>query len=254
MVKNQNHDLKSELDTEKFKSRQLSMALENRDQAYSELKMKLNDMQYKLDKARRDHVTEFMPTMINYKFNSSLYESPHNDYFKSSWNENLSKLTDLLKSDEPLREPIQTSEKSLANAVTLNLNAEQPASSPSVIKSKILNQKQESVNVGAALMWDDSSSAPSTSQNMQNLKREFLNSNTFPSVDLKEASEDRELQGKIDQLNFNIAEEKRLTQLIQNPPVQYRKYKKQQQLKEELKNAQRKIYELNFSIKQLTQV
>ena len=69
-----------------------------------------------------------------------------------------------------------------------------------------------------------------------------------------------EAQSKIDELKFNISEEERLTKLIQDPPVQYRyfiaslkffhrKHQKQQKLKEELKVAQRKIYDLNFYLK-----
>ena len=69
-----------------------------------------------------------------------------------------------------------------------------------------------------------------------------------------------EAQSKIDELKFNISEEERLTKLIQDPPVQYRysiaslkffhrKHQKQQKLKEELKAAQRKIYDLNFYLK-----
>jgi hypothetical protein len=67
------------------------------------------------------------------------------------------------------------------------------------------------------------------------------------AVEVKKIS--LEVKDKVEQLRLTIEEEKRLTNLIQDPPVQYRKQKIQRELKEDLKKAQRNIYELNYQIR-----
>ena len=53
----------------------------------------------------------------------------------------------------------------------------------------------------------------------------------------------------MEELEFNLKEEKRINDLIRDPPVQYRKPYKIRELREELKKAQRNIYELKFYLR-----
>lgn len=223
MAKNQNYEMKSEIDTEKFKSKQLTSALESRDKSYAELKLQVNDLQYKLDKARRENTTDYLSNRNEYKYSNSIYESPFNNIVSS-----LSAIKGIETDTQyKVDQPVAVSPSADTSA--------QP--NPSRFINKNQSSEIMSNSMGGSLNWNNSNDLQSHGNTTD--RRGDQSQNTGESA----------LQTKMRELQFNISEETRLADLIKNPPVQYRKHQKQQELKEDLKKAQRNIYELNFYIK-----
>lgn len=198
----------------------------------------------KLENERRNKSSSYAAPLSDLKYGASLYESPFRNYTPfRGFSTGVEDLSDILKS--PLGDE---SNKSRDIVEAPKSETKIVVSSPSELgfKNKAKEEKYSSNAVGAALMWGQ----PEETQNRERSpENQTSHTETKKTYEINLNSNDNELSQKIEELKYNIEEEKRLKALIRDPPVQYRKAKKQQQLKEDLKKAQRKIYELNFYIK-----
>lgn len=242
LSQNEKFSLKSEIDLQKLKNQQLSAALDNKERSYNELKSQIKEMQIQIEKARRNGSEgSYTSPALDFRFNNSIYESPYRQFGAiSGFSGNEDNLSEILKSAQDEDSARDKDSVEVPKTIKLSLATSEPIS-----KVRSTAEKYFSQSVGAALTWG----GDHESTNITDTKPESSIKSPTSNIDIDVSSGNKDFKDKMEELAFNIAEEKRLAELIRNPPVQFRKHKKQQQLKEELKKAQRKIYELNFYIK-----
>ena len=237
---NENINLRSDIDSYKMQTNQLSIALDNKEKAYFELAQQTKDLQYKIDKLKQSVNNGFISPSSSLNFNST-YESPFRNFlpsnsFKSSLNDRYSDLPSTpVNKNESLEK-----EATAAKSIKINL-----ASNEIGYKSKSKAEKYSSNAVSAALFWDNDPTPEATNAKANDASP--YNPKLASSTNY--SSDNFEVQKKMEELEFNIKEEKRLNNILKDPPVQYRKAHRLRELREDLKKAQRNIYELNFYLK-----
>ena len=249
-TKNSHYSCKSENENLKLDLARLKGNLEGKDKAYNDLRSQISDMQFQMDRLRRTQEADLSTPTYSIKQSSNLYESPLGNLNSfSGFSSSLKGTNDILN--------VPSKEINLAGEVTkVEIKTPLTQTEAPVFKSKSDNEKFSSNAVGSVLGWGDSVNNGNNSNNNQLSSGRQINFNQSQEGGFDKGKDAinnliqivPKFNSKMEELQHNMSEEERLTKLIRDPPMQYRKHKMQQQLKEDLKKAQRKIYELKFEI------
>ena len=236
LQQNENGNLKSDIDSFKMKISQLTMIIESKERAYNELLMQAKEIQYQNDKLKIANESSLMSSYD--AKNYTAYESPFRNYLPTGLNFRFGgeKSLDAIKTPAEIPKSTESENNtSMTKSVKVNL-------SDIGYKSKSKAEKYSSDSVSAALFWgkDDTKDTSPAVQVESSLNGSNMVQSSSMSTDLNQ---------KQQELDFNLQEEKRLTELLRDPPVQYRKPHKIRELREDLKKAQKNIYDLKFHIK-----